>query len=63
VGTAIGAIGGRLIGGNAKGAVIGGIVGAGAGTAVAVQTASRDVIVRPGTSVKITLRGTLVASK
>ncbi|HTC24895.1 MAG TPA: hypothetical protein VK688_11050 [Gemmatimonadales bacterium] len=62
VGTAIGAIGGRIIGGNTKGAVIGGVVGAGAGTAVAVQTASRDVIVHPGTTVKITLRGTLVAS-
>ena len=63
VGTAVGAIGGRIIGGNTKGAVIGGIVGAGAGTAVAVQTASRDVVVRPGTTVRITLRGTLVASK
>jgi outer membrane murein-binding lipoprotein Lpp len=62
VGTAVGALGGRIIGGNTKGAVIGGIIGAGAGTAVAVQTASRDVIVRPGTPVKITLRGTLVAS-
>ena len=62
VGTAVGAIGGRIIGGNTKGAVIGGIVGAGAGTAVAVQTASRDVVVRPGTTVRITLRGTLVAS-
>ncbi len=62
VGTAVGAIGGRIIGGNTKGAVIGGIMGAGAGTAVAVQTASRDVVVRPGTTVKITLRGTLVAS-
>ena len=62
VGTAVGAIGGRIIGGNTKGAVIGGLVGAGAGTAVAVQTASRDVVVRPGTTVKITLRGTLVAS-
>ena len=63
VGTAIGVIGGRIIGGNTKGAVIGGVVGAGAGTAVAVQTASRDVVVRPGTPVKITLRGTLVASR
>jgi hypothetical protein len=63
VGTAIGAIGGRIIGGNSKGAVIGGVVGAGAGTAVAVQTASRDVVVRPGTTVRITLRGTLVASR
>lgn len=61
-GTAIGAIGGRIIGGNTKGAIIGGVVGAGAGTAYAVQTADRDVIVRPGATVRITLRGTLVAS-
>lgn len=60
-GTAIGAIGGRIIGGNTKGAVIGGLIGAGAGTAVAVQTASRDVVVVPGATVRITLRGTLVA--
>jgi hypothetical protein len=61
-GTAIGAVGGRVIGGNTKGAVVGGMIGAGAGTAVAVQTASRDVVVRPGTPVTIVLRGTLVAS-
>jgi hypothetical protein len=61
-GTAIGAIGGRLIGGNTKGAVIGGVVGAGAGTAYAVQTADRDVVVHPGATVRITLRGALVAS-
>jgi hypothetical protein len=61
-GTAIGAIGGRIIGGNTKGAVIGGLVGAGAGTAVAVQTADRDVVVSPGAAVRITLTGTLVAS-
>ena len=61
-GTAIGAIGGRIIGGNTKGAVIGGLVGAGAGTAYAVHTADRDVVVRPGAAVRITLRGTLVAS-
>jgi hypothetical protein len=61
-GTAIGAIGGRIIGGNTKGAVIGGVVGAGAGTAYAVHTADRDVVVHPGTTVRLTLRGTLVAS-
>jgi hypothetical protein len=61
-GTAIGAIGGRLIGGSTKGAVIGGLIGAGAGTAVAVQTADRDVVVSPGAAVRLTLKGTLVAS-
>jgi hypothetical protein len=62
-GTAIGAIGGRVIGGNTKGAVIGGLIGAAGGTAVAVATASRDVVVHAGTPVTLTLRGKLVASR
>jgi hypothetical protein len=61
-GTAIGAVLGRVLGGNAKGAVIGGAVGAAGGTAVAIQTASRDVIVPAGTTVTIALTGGLVVS-
>lgn len=61
VGTGIGVLGGAAVGGG-KGALIGGAVGAAAGTAVAVQTASRDVVVRPGTKVTIELREKLVAS-
>jgi hypothetical protein len=57
VGTAIGAVAGRIIGGNAKGTIIGGAVGAAGGTVVAVHTASRDVVVSAGTPVGITLTG------
>jgi hypothetical protein len=59
-GTAIGAIAGRIIGGNATGAVVGGVVGAAGGTAVAVETASRDVVVGAGTTVDLTLTAPLV---
>lgn len=59
VGTAIGVVAGRVIGGNAKGAVIGGAIGAVGGTVVAIQTASRDVVVAAGTPVTITLTGPL----
>jgi hypothetical protein len=61
-GTVIGAVLGRVLGGNAKGAVIGGAVGAAGGTAVAIQTASRDVVVPVGTTVTIGLTGALVVS-
>ncbi len=59
-GTAIGAIAGRIIGGNATGAVVGGVVGAAGGTAVAVETASRDVVVGAGTTVDLALTAPLV---
>jgi hypothetical protein len=59
VGTAIGVVAGRVIGGNTKGAIIGGAIGAAGGTAVAIETASRDVVVSAGTPVTITLTGPL----
>jgi hypothetical protein len=59
-GTAIGAVLGRVLGGNSRGAIIGGAVGAAGGTAVAVQTASRDVVVPAGAPVTIRLTGALV---
>jgi hypothetical protein len=62
VGAAIGAVVGRVIGGNATGAVVGGVVGAGGGTAVAIQTASRDVVVSAGAPVVITLTAPLTVS-
>jgi hypothetical protein len=62
VGTAIGAVAGRIIGGNTKGAVIGGVIGAAGGTAVAIQTASRDVVVVEGTPLTLTLTGPLTVS-
>lgn len=62
VGTTIGAVAGRVIGGNAKGTIIGGAIGAAGGTVVAVQTASRDVVVSAGTPVSITLTAPLKVS-
>ena len=61
-GAAIGAIAGRLIGGNTQGAVIGGAVGAGGGAAVAVHWASRDVVVPAGTQVGFSLPQSLTVS-
>lgn len=63
VGAAVGAVAGRIIGGDAKGTIIGAAVGAAGGTAVAIQTASRDVVVSAGTPVAITLIGPLAVSK
>lgn len=62
VGTVIGAVAGRVIGGNSKGTIIGGAIGAAGGTVVAVHTASRDVVVSAGTPVSITLTGPLKVS-
>lgn len=55
VGTAAGAIAGRLLGGNKKGTIIGGVIGAGAGTAYAVHTADRDVVVPAGAKMTLSL--------
>ena len=62
VGAAAGAVAGQLIGKNAKGAVIGGVVGAGAGTAVAVTQANRDVVVNRGTPITFSLTRNLSVS-
>ena len=62
IGTAIGAVAGRVFGGNAKGTIIGGAVGAAAGATVAIETASRDVVVEAGTSIVLTLTGPLTVS-
>jgi hypothetical protein len=56
VGAAAGAVVGGVITGKTKGAVIGGAVGAAGGAVVAAQTASRDVIVTPGTLLTLVLR-------
>jgi hypothetical protein len=63
VGTVVGAVAGRVIGGNAKGTLIGGAVGAAGGTAVAIETASRDVVVSAGAPVVITLTSPLRVSR
>ena len=56
-GTAIGAMAGRVIGGNTKGAVIGGIIGGAVGTQRAIETQDRDVVVPASSRVEITLGG------
>jgi hypothetical protein len=61
-GTALGAVVGQVIGKNTKSTVIGGAVGAVAGTAVAVRYAYRDVIVAPGTAITFTLTQSLNVS-
>ena len=53
-GAAAGAVVGGLMG-KAKGAVIGAIVGGAAGTAVAVQTADRDVVIPAGGLIRFVL--------
>jgi hypothetical protein len=58
-GTAIGALAGQLIGKNQRSTVIGGAVGAVAGTAVAVRYAYRDVVVSAGTPIAFTLTQSL----
>jgi hypothetical protein len=62
VGTAAGAVAGRVITGKARGAVVGAVVGAAGGAVVAAQTASRDVVVHSGTTVRFTLAAPLVAA-
>ena len=60
VGTAAGALVGRVIGGNTKGAVIGGIIGGAVGTQRAIETQDRDVVVPAGSRVELRLQGGLV---
>ena len=62
IGTAVGALAGGLIGKNTKGVVVGGAVGAGAGTIYAVQSADRDVVVSAGQRIKFSLNQQLSVS-
>ena len=55
-GAAAGAVIGGVVTGKTKGAVIGGVIGAAGGTVVAAQTASRDVVVTPGTLLTLVLQ-------
>lgn len=58
-GTAIGAVAGRVIGGDSKGTIIGAAVGTAGGAIVANETASRDVVVAAGSPIELTLTGPL----
>lgn len=55
IATAIGAVAGRLLGGNSKGTVIGGAAGAAAGVGVAAATRDVDIILPAGALVRIVL--------
>jgi hypothetical protein len=61
-GTAVGAVAGQIIGKNTKSTVIGGAIGAVAGSAVAVRYAYRDVVVSAGTPIVFTLTQSLNVS-
>ena len=60
-GGVVGAIAGRVIGGNKKGTIVGGVAGAAAGAGVAVATKGSDLIVASGSYIRIILTGTFVA--
>lgn len=63
-GTAVGAVAGQVIGKNTKSTVLGGAIGAVAGTAVAVRYAYHDVVVSAGTPISFTLtNGLTLAAK
>jgi hypothetical protein len=49
-----------VLGGNSKGAVIGGVVGAAGGAVVASQTAAKDVVVKARTPVALVLTTPIV---
>jgi hypothetical protein len=61
-GAAAGAILGKVIGGK-TGAIVGGVAGGAAGAAAAVQTADRDVVVKPGAKVTFTLTSNFTITK
>jgi hypothetical protein len=56
-GAVAGAVAGRVISGNRTGTIGGAVVGAAAGAAVASETNDRDVIIRPGSYIRIQLAG------
>lgn len=60
-GTGIGAIAGRILGGG-TGAVIGGVVGGAVGAQRMVETKDRDVVVAPGSAVRLKLRDKFMAA-
>jgi hypothetical protein len=61
-GAAIGAIAGRILGGNKKGTIIGGIVGAAAGAGAAAASKDSDIVLPAGAHVHITLTKPLVVA-
>jgi hypothetical protein len=61
-GAAIGAIAGRLLGGNKTGTIVGGVAGAAAGGAAASRSRDVDVVLPKGGAIHITLDAPLTVS-
>lgn len=61
-GAAIGGIAGRVIGGNKKGTIIGGLAGAAAGAAAATRSRDVDIVLPAGAAIHVTLASALTVS-
>jgi hypothetical protein len=61
-GAAIGAIAGRLLGGNNKGTIIGGLAGAAVGAGVAARSRDVDVVLPKGAEIRLRLASALTVS-
>lgn len=61
-GAAIGAVAGRLLGGNKKGTIIGGLAGAAAGGAAASRSRDIDVVLPRGAAIQVRLTSPLTVS-
>lgn len=61
-GAAIGAIAGRLLGGNKKGTIIGGLAGAAVGAGAAVRSRDVDVLLPKGAEIRLRLTSDLTVS-
>jgi hypothetical protein len=61
-GAAIGAVAGRLLGGNKKGTIIGGLAGAAAGGAAASRSRDIDVVLPKGAAIQVRLTSSLTVS-
>jgi len=61
-GAAIGAIAGRLLGGNKKGTILGGVAGAAAGAGAAARSRDVDVVLPKGAGIRLRLASALTVS-
>ena len=61
-GAAIGAVAGRLLGGNKKGTVIGGLAGAAAGAGAASRSRDVDIVLPKGAGMRIRLASALTVA-
>lgn len=61
-GAAIGAVAGRLLGGNKRGTIIGGLAGAAAGAGAAARSRDVDVVLPKGAGIRVRLASALTVS-